>query len=262
MGTYYAGLCAIDGPHGSGKTTLAQEVATVLRVPCVHVDDFVTKNSGGYLDFIRRDELASTLGQRPIIVEGVCLLEVLRRLDIKADTFVYINSPLPGSHTPIGRGAIAEEVRRYHAKFRPAKRADVIHIRTASAGGVRPMNNNEAIDIAIINSQTRLAMTLAFGGMVTMAIGLFVLLAGVGGQDETLVKAAGLEMSARGFGGVILATSAIWAYFAYMARPRYSRSQSTSETFNPKTGQTEYTHHDTRTMAIIKPRSGAKADED
>jgi len=75
------------------------------------------------------------------------------------------------------------------------------------------------IDIAFIQAKTKLAVALAIGGMLALAVGLTVLLYGVVGQDHTLVKAANFEVSASGLGGVIMTTSVLWAFFSYKCRP-------------------------------------------
>lgn len=81
------------------------------------------------------------------------------------------------------------------------------------------------VDIAFINAKTRLAITLAFGGMLALIVGLIVILVGSSGDNNAIFKLAKIEISASGMGAVIMATSVLWAYIAYKVRPKYSASQ-------------------------------------
>jgi len=90
------------------------------------------------------------------------------------------------------------------------------------------------IDIAFINAKIKLCLALAAGGMLALVIGLIVLLYGVTGQDQTLIRAAGIEIHASGLGAVIMTTSVVWAFFAYKSRPGYARQREASEKYDSK----------------------------
>ncbi len=94
------------------------------------------------------------------------------------------------------------------------------------------MDPDVAIDIAFIRAKMWLSITLAIGGMLTLIVGLLVLLGGVTGQDHTLIRFSGVEVSASGIGGVIMVTSVVWAFVAYKARPIYSRVHHSSRKFD------------------------------
>src|SRR5947209_4864536 len=80
-------LFAIDGIDGCGKSTLSSWLAWRLEIPPVHLDYFVVPDS----DPLRwRSEalhqvLSVRLGRMPIIVEGVCVLNILQSIEIKPD---------------------------------------------------------------------------------------------------------------------------------------------------------------------------------
>jgi hypothetical protein len=95
-----------------------------------------------------------------------------------------------------------------------------------------------SVDIALINAKTKIALTLAVGGILTLLVGLVILLYGTPGQDEALIKIGATQLSARGIGGVIMVTSVGWAYFAYLCRPIYQRSHEITETYDPNTQRT------------------------
>ncbi len=249
------GLFAIDGYHGAGKTTLAHELASQLRIPLINLDDFLLPQKGSFLESLRDSELSTALHARPVLVEGVCLLAVAKYLGIKPDVHVYVQGCQPAPRSPRGIGPLAEEVLAYHREFKPAETADILYVRTTNTLEVDPMGNDRFdVDIAFIQAKTKLAITLAMGGMLTLMIGLVVLLQGVTGQDQTLIKTAGFEISASGLGGVIMVTSIVWAFFAYQARPIYSARREVSEKIDPKTGIMERHEHESTTQQLFESK--------
>src|SRR5437879_5862476 len=82
----------IDGADGSGKTYLAHEIGATLNLPVVSLDDFVEKERGNYAKYIRYSDLRAIVAQahEGVIVEGICLLDVLNRLGLSADCLVYV----------------------------------------------------------------------------------------------------------------------------------------------------------------------------
>ncbi|MGE0592689.1 MAG: shikimate kinase [Vicinamibacterales bacterium] len=86
------GLIAVDGWDGSGKSTLASALAQAVSCEYVEVDKFLERNQGGYLDRIRYPELGARLGELTelVVVEGVCLREVLARLGHAPAMSIYV----------------------------------------------------------------------------------------------------------------------------------------------------------------------------
>jgi adenylate kinase family enzyme len=90
-----AAIITIDGIDGCGKTTIADCLGEQLRIPVIHLDDYIEKNQDGYVDFIRYDELRNALkkardASSSIIVEGVCVLQVLENIDMTSDYKIYL----------------------------------------------------------------------------------------------------------------------------------------------------------------------------
>jgi hypothetical protein len=85
-------LIGIDGKDGSGKTTLASQLANDLGYCHINLDCKLDKNRGNFVENIRYDLLQSELevSQEPIIIEGVCLLAVLKKLDMRLDKLIYV----------------------------------------------------------------------------------------------------------------------------------------------------------------------------
>ncbi len=269
LSRFQGGLIAIDGYPGVGKSTVAHELATRLRVQCVHLDDFLLRNRGAFLKYLRYEQLSSALHQRPLVVEGVCLLAVLDRLEVIPDVVVYVqaldSTSQQSKNAAIASGDIArgssgqgdglsQEVAEYHRHFRPVEKADIIYISAAAPKKGSVMESRHAeVDIAYIQAKTKLALALAAGGMLTLIVGLVVLLYGVTGNDQTLIKAGWLQISASGLGGVIMSISGLWAYFAYRARPAYARRRELSEKYDADSRLVERREHDSSTAAAIGP---------
>lgn len=248
------GIFAIDGHHGVGKSTVAQQIATLLRIRVIHVDDFLVPGQGGFVDFIRYSELSTALRTRPVVVEGVCLLAVAERLGIAPDVHIYVEGRSPDPHTPRGTGPLAAEVVAYHQEFRPSDTADILYVARQIPQEVSAMESGRAdVDIAFIQAKTKVALFLAGGGMLTLMIGLAVLLYGVTGQDQTLIKAGAMEVSASGLGGVIMITSVVWAFFAYKARPTYARVRQTSEEYDSESRLLRRHEHESSTQQAVGP---------
>jgi adenylate kinase family enzyme len=212
-------LIAIDGFLGAGKSTLAKRIAEDVEYRCINLDDFVPPNEGRFasnLDFSRLSE--SLKGDHLTIVEGVCVLSVLKRIGLKCDMLIFVVGEQPGNLT--ANPVLVNEVRTYLKRWSPAKRADYVVDMNQERDSGRTQ-----VDIAYIKAKTTLAVVLAIGGMLSICVGLVVFAIGTKGDDSTLFKVVGFEISAKGLGAVILATSTLWAYLAYLARPKYSRSR-------------------------------------
>ena len=227
-------LLAIDGPPGSGKTYAAQYLANELQTPCIHVDDFLVEHKGGYVNYIRYDDLEVALADGPAIIEGVCLLEILERIGASADLFIYV-SPARSARDTRDASDLKLEVSQYYARHRPVDIADIVlsHSALSQSGSNDMMNTrSEAVDIAFIQAKMKLAIALAVGGMLSLIVGLIVLLYGVTNQDSASLSIAGAEISATGIGGVIMVTSVLWAFFSYKTRPKYASTHQVSEKYD------------------------------
>ncbi len=105
------------------------------------------------------------------------------------------------------------------------------------------------VDIAFINAKTRLAITVAIGGMVALVVGLVVVIYGGESAQSAVFRFGGIEVSASGIGAVIVATSVMWAYIAYKVRPTYSASHRITRKVLSD-GSEEYQHSMDTTQTI------------
>lgn len=114
----------IDGVDGAGKSPLARFLSWQLGMPALETDMFFQK--GKSYPFLRFDEIGNLIYfrhflDRPVIIEGIRLLETLEHLKIKQDVLIYvINSGFEGSHR------LKEELEAYRTKYNPQGNADYI----------------------------------------------------------------------------------------------------------------------------------------
>ena len=100
-------LIAIDGADGIGKSSLASWLAWQLGMPTVHLDLFLTSlHPIQWLtaDLKRAVDRRLDL-KRPVIVEGVMVLDALDQIGRKADLVVYVEG--------VGGIGLAEQLVEY-----------------------------------------------------------------------------------------------------------------------------------------------------
>jgi adenylate kinase family enzyme len=115
-------LIAIDGRDGVGKTTLGRFLAWYFNVTLIETDNFLSFDGNSYayetriVKKIIDDRLAIP---RPVIVEGVKILHLLKSVDHKSDLLIYVaNSEFDGSM------ALSETLDEYELCFEPKTNAD------------------------------------------------------------------------------------------------------------------------------------------
>lgn len=89
-------IIGIDGQNGAGKTSVASWLAWQLGAKALHLDLYSTYDAEGRRVGWREDDLAQAIKNRvdsqrkPIIVEGVLLLEALGAIKRNTDFLVYV----------------------------------------------------------------------------------------------------------------------------------------------------------------------------
>ncbi|GMN04552.1 hypothetical protein [Erythrobacter sp. MTPC3] len=140
-----SGIVGIDGWTGVGKTTLAQGLAHELDGSVFDLDCALAHNQGAYVSALRMDEILEALvsQRRPLMVSGICLLEVIEKAGTQLDASVYvkrmaawgwadedeldgIDFGLPGASGE----AVRKELRSYHQRWQPHLHADYEFQRT------------------------------------------------------------------------------------------------------------------------------------
>ncbi len=123
-------VVVIDGKPCAGKTTLGRFLAWRLSVSLLETDLFLKRNQGRYLyneealkvviDYLEQKD-------RPVIIEGVVALQLLRKLDVQPDFHIHVIcekeselEELAGFEKYNG----FEEYAKYCSEFQPKKHAD------------------------------------------------------------------------------------------------------------------------------------------
>jgi hypothetical protein len=155
----------------------------------------------------------------PVILEGVCLLDVLNKLYLCPELhfFIFRNGRSPYRTNSIVVKEVDEYIRRTSA---PTMSTRTLNMKDAGT-------NQLDVDIAYLKYKTVVSVILSIGGISALVVGAYVMTSGINSQDSAVFKLLGAEVSAEGIGSVILASSVFWAYFAYLARPKYSRTKET-----------------------------------
>ena len=90
-------IIGIDAWPGAGKTTLARELSWRFKGASVDTDFFrcdekIEKYS--YVDSRKYCELKKSIIDRDywIFIAGICLVEIMERLEIRPDIFIYVKS--------------------------------------------------------------------------------------------------------------------------------------------------------------------------
>lgn len=150
----------IDGTNNAGKSTMAGKLSKILGIRHLNLDDFLVKGNGGYVDYLKYDEIKLQISDtKCFVVEGVCLLNVLEKTDTSIDCLIYVKRMQHGlwadereceitediedfinkekelvrllqqtKSVPDSLG-LGEEIIRYHYMFKPHKKADLFYTR-------------------------------------------------------------------------------------------------------------------------------------
>lgn len=117
-------LVAIDGRDNDGKTTLGRFLAWYFNVTLLESDLYLLGDNS-----LRRrtEELKRIVdtridGKRPIIVEGVGVLQILEDIGRQPDFHLYIRN----TRTHGGGGPVTAMLAAYEKKFVPWERANLV----------------------------------------------------------------------------------------------------------------------------------------
>lgn len=229
-----AGIIAIDGELGAGKTIFSQQLGGQYGIRVIHIDDYLNPGKGRYVSALRINELERSIrnGGLPVVVEGICLLTVLSRMGMTPSLHFFLYRAENSNYKEGSR--IVSEVRKYIKETdAPGKATEVITMTNSST-------NQLDVDIAYIKSKTIVSVILAVGGIVALLVGAYILSSGIGGKDSAVFEILGAKITAEGIGAVILASSVFWAYFAYLAKPKYSRRREVKSSTSPDGTRSQY----------------------
>jgi len=117
-------IVTIDGRDGVGKTTLGRYLAWHFNVTLIEADLFLIPSQDylTHLDYQvnRIIERRFTL-PRPVIVEGVSMLQLMKRINRVPDFAIYVTNPQhPGSRV------LEQLLSAYEAAYAPAAKANIV----------------------------------------------------------------------------------------------------------------------------------------
>ena len=133
----------IDGDSGAGKTSLALELQSTLGGQVISLDcclnDFIPGNGAPppYVSQINKDLLRERLNLaivKPLIIEGVLLLDVLATVNFRPDYLIFATSEIEGrwqyeqylrSSTIQPKSQLTREIADYYRIRRPFEQSQL-----------------------------------------------------------------------------------------------------------------------------------------
>lgn len=85
-------IIGIDGIDDSGKTYLSKVIGKELKRPVLSLDEYLVKDKETYVENLRYDAISALMKENRLgfIIEGICLLDILKKLRWHADCLIYI----------------------------------------------------------------------------------------------------------------------------------------------------------------------------
>jgi hypothetical protein len=118
-------LIAVDGKDGSGKSTLARFLSWQMGMPTIETDLFLDRGQNEIISY-KKDDMRRIIktrldNDRPVIVEGIFLLDVLQTIQIEPDYVIYTeNQGSDGSYI------WQEDFVKYEEEYTPRRRAGFV----------------------------------------------------------------------------------------------------------------------------------------
>jgi hypothetical protein len=138
-------IAGIEGFMNSGKSYLSNEVGASLSYIVLHTDDYITPGDESlpYIERLDYNKLQLSLNEAlcssTVVIEGICLRQILARINVAPALFVYVKRMSinglwhDGFHLEDfeeNQQSVVGEPERsdllYHSEKRPHERANII----------------------------------------------------------------------------------------------------------------------------------------
>ena len=117
-------IVTIDGRDGVGKTTLGRYLAWQFNVTLIETDLFLIPAQDYFIhldDQVNRIIERRITSPRPVIVEGISMLQLMHRIHRVPDFAIYVTNPRhPGSKL------LEQRLSAYEAAFAPTTKANIV----------------------------------------------------------------------------------------------------------------------------------------
>jgi uridine kinase len=117
-------IVTIDGRDGVGKTTLGRYLAWYFNVSLIETDLYLIPALDHFIyldDQINRIIERRVTSPLPVIVEGVAMLELMKRINRVPDFRLYVTNPQQS-----GSKIMDQRLTAYEAAYAPAGSADMV----------------------------------------------------------------------------------------------------------------------------------------
>lgn len=117
-------IVTVDGRDGVGKTTLGRYLAWHFNVTLIETDLFLIPARDHLIhldDQVNRIIERRITSPRPVIIEGISMLQLMKRIHRVPDFSIYVINP---RHA--GSKLLAQRLSAYEAAFAPSRKANIV----------------------------------------------------------------------------------------------------------------------------------------